>query len=87
MEYIKENIPGIEVIEPQGTYLVWLDCRGLGMGPAELGRFMLDDAKVALEDGFIFGETGNGFMRMNIACPRLILEEALQRIEAAVNKR
>ncbi len=48
---------------------------------------MLEEAKVALEDGFIFGEAGNGFMRMNIACPRPILEEALGRIERAVNER
>jgi cystathionine beta-lyase len=87
MEYTQENIPGMKVIEPQGTYLIWLDCRGLGMDPVELGHFMLDEAKVALEDGFIFGEAGNGFMRMNIACPRPILEEALGRIKRAVNER
>jgi cystathionine beta-lyase len=85
MEYTEANIPGVEVIEPQGTYLIWMDFRGLGMDPVDLGKFMLDKAKVALEDGFIFGKAGNGFMRMNIACPRPILKEALKRIEQAVN--
>ncbi len=84
-EYTEANIPGVKVIEPQGSYLIWIDFRGLGMDPLDLGKFMLDEAKVALEDGFIFGEAGNGFMRMNIACPRPILKEALKRIEQAVN--
>lgn len=85
MEYTEANIPGVKIIEPQGSYLIWIDFRGLGMDPLDLGKFMLDEAKVALEDGFIFGEAGNGFMRMNIACPRPILKEALKRIEQAVN--
>ncbi len=85
INYTKENIPGVKVIEPQGTYLIWIDFRGLGMDPVELGRFLLDEAKVALEDGYIFGKAGNGFMRMNIACPRSILKEALKRIESAVD--
>ncbi|HEY0196183.1 MAG TPA: MalY/PatB family protein [Methanobacterium sp.] len=84
-DYLKEKIPDIKVIEPQGTYLIWLDCRGLGMDKYALGSFMCNEAKVGLEDGFIFGEAGSGFMRMNIACPRSILEEALKRIESAVN--
>lgn len=87
VSYTQENIPGVKVIEPQGTYLIWIDFRGLGMDPVELGQFMRDKAKVALEDGFIFGEAGNGFMRMNIACPRPIMGEALRRIESAVKER
>ena len=83
--YIKNKIPHIRVIDPEGTYLIWLDCRDLGMDNDTLSNFMKRNAKVGLEDGFIFGESGSGFMRMNIACPRSILTEALKRIEDAVN--
>jgi cysteine-S-conjugate beta-lyase len=86
-EYIENRIPNIKVIDPEGTYLIWLDCRDLGMDNDTLSNFMKKEAKVGLEDGFIFGESGSGFMRMNIACPRSILDEALTRIENAVNKK
>jgi cysteine-S-conjugate beta-lyase len=85
-EYIENRIPNIKVIDPEGTYLIWLDCRELGMDNDTLSNFMKKEAKVGLEDGFIFGESGSGFMRMNIACPRSILDEALTRIENAFNK-
>jgi len=84
-DYLARRIPNIKIIQPQGTYLIWLDCRELGMDNLALRSFMRDNAKVGLEDGFIFGETGSGFVRMNIACPLSILEEALKRIESAVN--
>ena len=84
--YFLKNIPRIMVIDPEGTYLIWLDCRDLGMDNNVLRSFMRENAKVGLEDGFIFGESGSGFMRMNIACPRYILSEALKRIENAVNR-
>lgn len=84
--YIENRIPDIKVIDPEGTYLIWLDFRDLGMDNQTLSKFMKREAKVGLEDGFIFGESGSGFMRMNIACPRSILAEALKRIENAVNK-
>jgi cystathionine beta-lyase len=87
MTYFKERIPKIKVIEPQATYLLWLDCRELGLGDTELQDFMRGQARVGLDDGFLFGEGGSGFQRMNIACPRSILKEALGRIEAAVNAR
>lgn len=86
IEYTEKNIPSIQVIKPQGTYLIWLDCRKLGLDNPELKNFMLKKAKVGLNDGFIFGEEGSGFVRMNIACPRDILKEALKRIEEAVNR-
>jgi len=85
-EYLENKIPNIQVINPEGTYLIWLDFRDLGMDNPTLSNFMKREAKVGLEDGFIFGESGSGFMRMNIACPRSILSEALKRIENAVNK-
>lgn len=84
-KYINEKIPKLKVIEPEGTYLLWVDCRELGMNAEELKRFMMTKAKVAFNEGFIFGEGGEGFERMNIACPRSILQEALKRIEEAVN--
>ncbi|MGZ7135967.1 MAG: aminotransferase class I/II-fold pyridoxal phosphate-dependent enzyme [Methanobacterium sp.] len=86
MDYFKNKIDGITVIQPQGTYLIWLDCRELGLNNQALKRLMEQKARVGMEDGFIFGEVGSGFMRMNIACPRPLLEEALKRIEYALNK-
>jgi len=85
MKYFKERIPKIKVIKPEGTYLVWLDCRELGLSAKDLNNFMIKKAKVALDDGCWFGTEGNGFMRINIACPRSFLEECLKRIERAVN--
>jgi cystathionine beta-lyase len=84
--WFKERIPRIKAITPQGTYLLWLDCRGLGLDDKELQRFMREEAAVGFDDGFIFGEGGSGFQRMNIACPRSILKEALKRIEQAVKR-
>jgi cystathionine beta-lyase len=86
LKYFTQKIPSIKVIKPQGTYLVWLDCRALGMADMVLRDFMRDKAKVGLDDGFLFGAGGSGFQRMNIACPRSILEEALGRLEKAVNE-
>ena len=85
MKYFKERIPKIKVIRPEGTYLVWLDCRQLGFNTKGLNNFMIKKARVALDDGYWFGTEGEGFMRINIACPRSFLEEGLKRIERAVN--
>ncbi|MBP1707175.1 MAG: cystathionine beta-lyase, partial [Chloroflexi bacterium] len=82
--YFRERIPEIRPFPLQGTYLVWLDCRGLGMDNHSLRKFFREMVKVGLDDGFLFGKAGGGFERMNIACPRSILEEALKRIERAV---
>ena len=84
--YIKEKLPQIKVIEPEGTYLVWLDFRELGLESKELEKFMRGKAKLALDEGYIFGKGGEGFERINIACPRSILEEALNRITEAIMK-
>ena len=86
LKYFANRIPKIKVIKPQGTYLIWLDCRDLGMDDMTLRNFMRDKAKVGFDDGFLFGSGGSGFQRMNIACPRPIIEEALIRIETMVNK-
>jgi cystathionine beta-lyase len=85
ISYFENRIPRIKVIRPQGTYLVWLDCRDLNMDDEQLKIFMREKARVGLDDGYIFGEGGSGFERINIACPRPILQEALSRIEKAVN--
>ena len=85
MKYFKEKIPIIKVIKPEGTYLVWLDCRQLGFNGKDLNNFMIKKARVALDDGYWFGTEGEGFMRINIACPRSFLEEGLKRIERAVS--
>lgn len=84
MEFIERRIPEIKVIRPEGTYLVWLDCRELGLEGSNLKDFMLRKAKVVLNDGSWFGPGGEGFQRINIGCPRSILEKALCRIEKAV---
>jgi cystathionine beta-lyase len=78
------KIPKIKVIRPQGTYLVWLDCRALGINDQDLRNFLIEKAKIWLDEGTKFGAGGNGFMRMNIACPRPILLEALKRLETAI---
>jgi len=83
--FFEQQIPRIQVIPPEGTYLVWLDCRGLGLDARQLMTFMNRQAKVGLDHGFIFGPSGEGFERINIACPRSLLEQALQRIKAAVD--
>jgi len=85
MRYFKERIPKIKVIKPEGTYLVWLDCRQLGLSTKDLNNFMIEKAGVALDDGYWFGTEGEGFMRINIASPRSFLEEGLKRIERATN--
>jgi len=87
LEYFVQKIPSITVIKPQATYLLWLDCRALGLDDMTLRDFMRQKARVGLDDGSLFGAGGSGFQRMNIACPRGILEEALHRIEIAVNLR
>ncbi|BBO91051.1 MalY/PatB family protein [Desulfosarcina ovata] len=83
--YVDAHIPGIRVIRPEGTYLVWLDCRQLGLDPLELKRLMLEKARIFPDEGFIFGPEGEGFERINIACPRSVLKEALERIRRAVS--
>ncbi len=83
-DFFQKRIPQIKVIRPQGTYLAWLDCRGLGLDRKQLHDFFIRKARVGLEEGWRFGAAGEGFMRMNIACSRVTLEEALNRIEAAV---
>jgi len=86
-DYLKKEIPEIKLVYPEGTYLLWLDCRGLGFEKNEnLIDFFNNEAEVGLNPGTWFGESGRGFMRMNIACPRSILKKGLDRINIAVKK-
>ncbi len=84
-QFFARCIPRIKVYRPEGTYLVWLDCSGLGLSPAELKKFMVQEAKLGLNEGVPFGPGGEGFMRMNVACPRSTLLQALKQLESAVN--
>ena len=79
-QFINESLHDVDFIDPEGTYLAWLDCNKLGMNDEELSEFMLKKAKVALDDGKIFGLGGEGFERINVACPRSILKECMNRI-------
>lgn len=85
-DYLKNHLPEIELIEPEGTYLIWLDFRKLGLSDEEVDDIMIKQAKLWLDSGKIFGSEGNGFQRINIACPRIILEEALNRIKDAFKR-
>lgn len=82
--YLKEHVPGIGMIRPQASYLIFLDCRGLGLPQEELVRFFVEKARLALNDGTMFGKPGEGFMRLNVGCPRPILQKALQQLSAAL---
>jgi cystathionine beta-lyase len=84
MQYIADRIPGLKAIQPQGTYLVWLDFRDCGIDADRLKDFVRKEAKVGLQAGTVFGCKEVGFERMNIACPRATLAEGLHRIERAV---
>lgn len=85
-EYISEKLPQIKIIELEGTYLQWLDFRNLGMKGEELEKFMTEKAMLFLDEGYIFGECGDGFERINLACPTWVLKEALDRLYVAVQK-
>lgn len=75
------------LIEPEGTYLPWLDFSGTGMKGKTLDDFIVNEAGLWLDDGEIFGPGGEGFQRINIACPAAILKQALERLEAALKNR
>ena len=85
-EYCEANIPKIKPNLPDATYLVWLDCRELGMNNDELRSFMIEKAKIGLNEGYTFGRSLTGFMRLNAACPRSVLEKALRQLKEAVDQ-
>ncbi len=82
--YCEAHIPGVRTYAPDATYLMWLDCRGLGLSNQALHDFMIQKAGLGLNDGWSFGRSLSGFMRLNAACPRSVLERAMAQLEAAV---
>ena len=85
-QFLCEKLPDITLIEPEGTYLVWLDLRKLGLTEQQQRQLIVQDAKLWLDTGTLFGQGGEGFERINIACPRTTIEQAMQRLEHAVHK-
>ena len=82
--FLSEKMPNIKLVEPEGTYLLWLDFNELSLSQTELNNLILNKAKLWLSNGTIFGDDGSGFQRMNIACPKSVLETALARLEKAM---
>jgi cystathionine beta-lyase len=83
--FFKEQLPQIKLIEPQGTYLIWLDCSALNLSDRELKNLVVNKANLWLDDGYIFGKGGSGFQRINIACPLSTLKLALNNLKSAVD--
>ncbi|MFA5340394.1 MAG: aminotransferase class I/II-fold pyridoxal phosphate-dependent enzyme, partial [Clostridia bacterium] len=81
--FINENLPKIKLVNPQGTYLIWIDCQNMGLDNEQLNSFFKDEAKLWLNHGDVFGVEGNGFQRINIATSRSVLEKAMNRIKTA----
>ena len=82
--YVEENLPGVRMIDTQGTYLIWLDFRQTGLTVEQLDHKIIYEAGLWLDSGKIFGKTGEGFERINVACPRAVLQEALDRIRGTL---
>ncbi|WP_195336853.1 MalY/PatB family protein [Paraclostridium bifermentans] len=85
VDYIEKNMPKLKVRKPQGTYLLWVDFSELGLSDEEVAKFLVENAKVALNNGPSFGIGGQGYQRINLACPRSMVEEALTRIKNAID--
>lgn len=83
-QYVEKQLPGVKMVEHEGTYLVWLDFRETGLSVEELDDKIINQAKLWLDSGKIFGSCGEGFQRINVACPRKVLEEAMERIKNVV---
>lgn len=84
VDYVRRHLPGVRTTAPEGTYLAWLDCRQAGPAAADPFTFFLERAKVALNDGALFGPGGQGFVRMNFGTPRALLTEGLERMRRAL---
>lgn len=84
-EYLRENLPQIRLVEPESTYVAWLDCTGLGLNKEQLDDLILNKARIWLDTGSIFGESSALFQRVVLACPRSTVEEAMARLKEAVN--
>ena len=84
--FCEEHLPDFPITKSEGTYLVWMDCRKFGMTSAELEKVLIQDAKLWLNAGTMYGKDGEGFMRWNIACPRALMIEGLKRFEKFAQK-
>jgi cystathionine beta-lyase len=84
--FCSEHLPEINVISLEATYLVWLDCRSFGKTSDELSKILLMEGKVWLNSGTMYGQNGEGFMRINIGCPRQLLTEGLERLKKALKE-
>ena len=84
---LAQEMPRICIIRPQASYLVFLDCRGLGLTTEELNRFFVEEAHLALNEGAMFGKPGEGFMRLNTASPRSVIEQAMKQLKTAYDRR
>jgi cystathionine beta-lyase len=84
--FCKKNIPEISIIQPEATYLLWLDCRKISSSASDLQQLFVNELKLGLNNGNEFGSVGEGFMRMNVACPRKTLETAMERFCKLKNK-
>lgn len=85
-EFLQTHMPQIKLVEPEGTYLVWLDFRELNLKGQELEELVVKKANLWLDSGAIFGRTGEGFQRINIACPRVVLKQALEQLLASIKE-
>jgi cystathionine beta-lyase len=83
-DYVRRHLPGVTMTPPEGTYLAWLDCRGAAAAATDPFTFFLERAKVACNDGALFGRGGQGFVRLNFGSPRSILTEGLERMRRAL---
>jgi len=81
--YVGENIPQLRVVRAEGTFLAWVDCRATGLEPKVLEQLLLTKARLVLNQGYTFGPGGEGFIRINVACPRSMLEDGLERLARA----
>ena len=86
-KFTAECLPGVKLIEPEGTYLIWLDFSDTGLTGKELDHFIVNDARLWLDHGEIFGPGGEAFERINIACPASFLIKALEQLETALKSR
>ena len=86
VDFVSRELPGVEVWRPEGTFLAWLDCRGLGLDGELPGAFFLETARVGLNEGITFGGSGKDFVRLNFGCPRSLLKQGLQKMKTAIDE-
>lgn len=85
INFCSRHLPMIKPVVPEATYMIWLDCRAMGMKGNELQKFFVEKAGVGMNEGSAFGPGGEGFMRLNLACPRVTVQKALEQIKEAIN--